>query len=156
MKSAKQKERELIIKLSKEKKTCRDIALILGVSKSKASFWISRFRRTGKLEDMPRSGRPTPLTKKKLDIIRQKIKAKLEKHSKKRKAGISSKGVMDIVKKETGITYSLRHIQRLLHKMGLSLTTPIVNHIKKDEKAKEKFKREFKKNSSRNMWVIPS
>ena len=85
MKSAKQKERELIIKLSNEKKTCRDIASILGISKSKAAFWIGRFRMTGKLEDMPRSGRPTPLTKKELDMIRQRIKSKLEENSKRRK-----------------------------------------------------------------------
>ena len=37
MVSGKEKERELIVKLSKEKKTCRDIAKILGTSKSKVS-----------------------------------------------------------------------------------------------------------------------
>ena len=49
MKTAKQKERELIVKLSKEKRTTRDIASILGISKSKAAFWVKRFRDTESL-----------------------------------------------------------------------------------------------------------
>lgn len=156
MKSANQKERELIIKLSNERKSCRDIASLLAISKSKVSFWINRFKKTGKLEDKPRNGRPTPLTKEKINSIKQKIRFKIQEHSKIKKAGINSKEVMDIVKTETDVTYTLRHIQRLLHKMGLSLITPRVSHIKKDKKAQEKFRCEFKKNLSRNMWVIQS
>ena len=73
MKSAKQKERELIIKLSKGKKTCREIGDILGTSKSKVSYWITRYKKTGSLLDKPRSGRPTPLTKQELENIGFKI-----------------------------------------------------------------------------------
>lgn len=155
MKSAKLKERELIIKLANEKKTCRDIASILGVSKSKASFWINRFRKSDDLKDKPRSGRPTPLKKEKLNLISEKVRSKLIGSPSKR-AGISSKQVMDIVKKETGKNYTLRHIQRLLNKMGFSLITPRVNHIKRDKEAIRKFRENFKKNSRRNMWVIQS
>jgi len=156
MKSAKQKERELVIQLSKKGKTCRDIAEILGISKSKASFWINRFKKTGSLKDKPRSGRPTSLTENKLIKISQIIKSKILESSKKTKAGISSKEVGQIIEHKTGKKYTLRHIQRLLHKTGFSLITPRVRHIKKDKKAQEKFRREFKKNSSRNMWVIQS
>ena len=69
MKTAKEKERELIIKLSKENKTCREIAAILGTSKSKVSYWICRSRQTNSLSDLPRSGRPTKLSKRKLNKI---------------------------------------------------------------------------------------
>ncbi len=156
MKSAKQKERELIIKLSKEKKTVRKIGSILGISKSKASFWISKFRKSSSLEDKPRTGKPTPLTKEKLWNIKEMIKSKLLSNSKIRKAGISSKEVNDIIEKEVGRKYTLRHVERILHKIGLSLITPRVRHIRKDEGKIKKSKEEFKKNSSRNMWILQS
>ncbi|MBU1320841.1 MAG: helix-turn-helix domain-containing protein, partial [Nanoarchaeota archaeon] len=66
MKSAQIKERELIIKLHNESKNQELIASILGCSQPKVSFWIRRYRKTNNLNNKPRSGRPTPLTKKKL------------------------------------------------------------------------------------------
>ncbi|MBU1321935.1 MAG: helix-turn-helix domain-containing protein, partial [Nanoarchaeota archaeon] len=66
MKSAQIKERELIIKLHNESKKQELIASILGCSQPKVSFWIRRYRKTNNLNNKPRSGRPTPLTKKKL------------------------------------------------------------------------------------------
>lgn len=153
MKSAKQKERELIVKLSNEKRTTREIADILGISKSKSAFWVKRFRDTKSLDDKNRSGRPTPLTKDELASIRNQIKLRMLEP---KKAGISSKEVLQLIEHKTKRKYTLRHTQRLLHKIGLSLITPRVNHIRKDEKAQNKFREEFKKNSSRNMWVIQS
>ena len=153
MKSAKQKERELIVKLSNEKRTTREIADILGISKSKSAFWVKRFRDTKSLNDKRRNGRPTPLTKDKLDSIRSQIRLQV---TEPKKAGISSKEVLEIIEHKTKRKYTLRHTQRLLHKIGMSLITPRVNHIRKDEKAQNKFREEFKKNSNRNMWVIQS
>ncbi|MEK6808574.1 MAG: hypothetical protein AABY14_02715 [Nanoarchaeota archaeon] len=40
-----------------------DIARIPGISQTKASFWERRYKKTGSLENLPRNGRPTPLTK---------------------------------------------------------------------------------------------
>jgi len=152
MKSAKQKERELIVKLSNEKKSSYEIADILGISQTKASFWIRRYRNTGSLEDRLRSGRPTHLTKKKLDQIALLLKKKML--SQENKTGLSSKEVLQLIENKTKKNYTLRHTQRLMHKMGLSLITPRVSHIRKDEKAQEEFRQEFKKNSKRNIWVI--
>jgi len=153
MKSARIKERELIIKLHKEKRSTYEISSILGISQTKASFWVRRYKKTGNLENLPRSGRPTPLTKDELESIRSQIKSRMLEP---KKSGISSKEVLEIIKHKTKRKYTLRHTQRLLHKMGLSLITPRVSHIRKDEKAQHKFREEFKKNSSRNMWVIQS
>jgi transposase len=153
MKSAKEKERELIIKLHNEKKTCRHIASLLGTSKSKVSFWINRYKKTGTLDDKPRSGRPTKLTKQKLDTVKQQITTNLSEVGKKR-AGISSKEVVELLQRETGKKYTLRHVQRVLRKIGFSLITPRVAHIRKDEKAQKKFRNEFKKNFDRNIWAI--
>lgn len=153
MKTAKQKERELIIKLHQDKKTVRDIATILGVSKSKASFWINRFNKISSLEDRKRSGRPTLLSKQNLNELKEVLKKKLF-SPKSKKAGISSKETLKLIEEKTNKKYSLRHAQRILHKLGLSLVTPRVNHVRNDKVAQETFRTEFKKNSNRNMWVI--
>ena len=129
MKSAKQKERELIMKLHKEKISTYDIAKALRISQTKASFWIRRYKKTGSLENMLRSGRPTPLTKDELNSIRSKIKSRMLDQ---KVTGISSKEVLDIIEHKTKRKYTLRHAQRLLHKMGLSLIAPRVSRIRKD------------------------
>ncbi len=152
MNSAKIKERELIIKLRKEGKTCMEVAKILGTSKSKVSFWTLRYNETGCLKDKPRKGRPTSLTEEKLQEMKEKIKETIT--GQKGRTGISSKEILVFIEKETGKTYTLRHIERLLHKMGFSLITPRVNHIKKDEKAQKKFREEFKKNYKTSIWTI--
>lgn len=154
MKSAKEKERELIIQLYEKKKSCRDIAFDLDISKSKASFWINRFKKEKSLKDKPRSGCPTPLTKERLDEIYEEVESQIE--SNKNKAGTSTKEVGNIIEKKVGKKYSPRHIQRILRKIGFSLITPRVSHIKKNKEAQEKFRIEFKKNSKRNIWAIPS
>jgi transposase len=149
MKSAKLKERELIIKLSNDGKTCREIASLLGISKSKASYWIVRHNKTNDLKDKPRSGRPTLLTKGRLADISEKIKTGLREQ--KFKAGISSKEVLEVLEKATGKRYTSRHARRLLHQMGFSLITPRVSHIRKDKESQNKFREEFKKSFSRTM-----
>ena len=151
MKSARLKERELIIKLKKEKRSTYEIAGILGISQTKASFWVRRYIKTNNLENMPRSGRPTTLTREKLKSIANDIKLKFLEP---KRTGINSKEVLEILEHKTKRKYTLRHAQRLLHKMGFSLITPRVSHIRKDEKAQEEFRQEFKKNFSRNIWTI--
>ena len=148
--SGKEKERELIIKLSKENKTCREIAAILGTSKSKVSYWICRSRQTNSLSDFPRSGRPTKLSKRKLNKIYSALR-KEELTS--NRSGFWSKKVADLLQKTIGKKYSMRHVDRILKKINISLITPRVPHIRKDEEKIKEFKREFKKNLNRNMWT---
>ena len=151
MKSARLKERELIVKLHKEKRSTYEIADILGISQTKASFWVRRYAKTASLDNLPRSGRPTPLTKEEMVSIKHAIE---QKFLEPKRAGINSKEVLQLLEKRTSKKYTLRHTQRLLHKMGFSLITPRSGHIRKDEKAQTKFRDEFKKNFGRNMWAI--
>jgi transposase len=153
-KSAKIKERELIIKLSNEGKTCREIASILDISKSLVSFWVIRYKETGDLKDKPRSGQPTQLTKERLTSISEELKKRLQEQN--GRAGVSTKEVVKILEEETDKTYTPRHVQRLLHKMGFSLITPRVSHIKRNKEAQNTFREDFKKNFKRNMWIIRS
>jgi predicted transcriptional regulator len=55
-------QRELIIRL-KEDKNQQQIANLLGCSQAAVSKWISRHNSGRTLETLPRSGRPTKLTK---------------------------------------------------------------------------------------------
>ncbi len=148
--SGKEKERELIVKLSKENKTCREIADILGTSKSKVSYWVCRYRKTKKLVDLPRSGRPTKLTKEKLDEIYFKLKQDELKND---NAGFSSKKVFEMIYNATGKKYAMRHVRRILKKMRISLITPRSFHIKNDPVKVAEFRKEFKKNLKQNMWT---
>lgn len=148
--------RKRIISFHKKKKPTREIAYLLDISKSKVAFWVKRYKDAGSLENKPRSGRPTPLTKHELNSIAGSIKSNLLESKSNKHAGVSSKEVLHLIEHKIKHKYTLRHIQRLLHKMGFSLITPRVNHIRKDEKAQEKFRREFKKNSNKHMWAIPS
>ena len=154
MLSAKEKERELIVSLHKKGNTTRYIANILDISKSKSAFWVKRYNETGSLKNKPRSGRPSPLNKKTLNFIAGAIKSQiLESEG---KAGVNSKEVLQLIKAKTGKKYTLRHVQRLMHRMGFSLITPRVNHIRKDKEAQDKFRREFKKKFKKNTWAIQS
>lgn len=153
MMSGKEKERELIVKFSKEKKTCREIASLLGTSKSKVSYWINRSRKTTKLSDLPRSGRPTMLSKKSLGKLYSRLrKEELTSNM----SGFSSKKVSEMLHETTGKQYCMRHVRRILNKINISLITPRPFHIKNDPKKVAKFRKEFKKNLKRNMWTTNS
>lgn len=146
-------EREMIIRLRKQKKTVDDIAFLLELKRSTVGFWVKRYDDFQSLENLPRSGRPTTLTKSKLARIRKKVHSFVvdceQKH-----CAVHSKELKKIIEDETKNTYTLRHVQRLLHKIGLSRITPRPQHIMHDQTKVDKFRDEFKKNSYRNTWTI--
>jgi transposase len=145
--------REKIVSLHKKNKSTREIAYLLDISKSKAAFWVKRYNDVGDLNNKPRPGRPTKLTSKRLSSLKKIITDKfLESNSK--NSGVTSKEIRKVIESKTGKFYTLRHVQRLLHKMGFSLITPRTNHIKHDQNAVDKFRDEFKKNSHEPMWSI--
>lgn len=151
--SGKEKERELIVKFSREKKTCREIAVLLGTSKSKVSYWINRSRRTTRLSDLPRSGRPTTLSQKRLDKLYFRLrKEELTSDM----SGFSSKRVSEMLHETTGKQYSMRHVRRILKKINIALIMPRPFHIKNDPKKVAAFRKEFKKNLKKNMWTTNS
>ena len=51
--------------------------------------------------------------------------------------------------------YSLRHVERILHKIGLSLIKPRSKHIKQDPQEIEEFREKFKKTSRRVFGSYP-
>ncbi len=151
MKTARQKERELIINLHKKGKSCREVAKLLDMSKSKASFWINRFKETGSLENRQRSGRPTLLTKKALSEIHSAISSQML--AAEGKTGIRTKEVLQLIENKINKKYTLRHAERILHKLDFALVTPRTHHIRKDPVAQDNFRHNFKKNLRKNIWV---
>ena len=156
MQSAKQKERELIVSLHKKGKSTRDIAFALDVSKSKAGFWVKRFRETKSLDDIRRSGRPPSMTEAQLAELRATLHDTPPAKYGGEKIGWTSKMVLQYIHDHFGVLYGLRQVQKLLHKLGLSLITPRSEHQKGSYAARTVFRMDFKKNSRRNIWVPTS
>jgi transposase len=148
-------QREMIIKLKHDGKKQRQIAQLIGCSQAAVSKWISKFERGRTLETLPRSGRPTKLTKIKLVKLKDKLLCEI-KNANEKYCSLNTKQLSDVIKKEIGKEYSIRHVERIMHKLGFSLITPRTMHIKHDQKKVDDFRDEFKKNFSKNTWVLSS
>lgn len=146
-------QRELIIKLKQDGKKQQQIADLIGCSQAAVSKWISKYQSGRTLETLPRSGRPTKLSPSTLKKLRSKLLAEVKSENKKY-CSLNTKQLANIIKKEVRKDYSLRHVGRIMHKLGFSLIKPRPRHIKQDPKKIAEFKKEFKKNSNRNIWVM--
>ncbi len=148
-------QRKIILKLREEGKKQQQIADIIGCSQVTVSKWISGYKSGRTLETLPRSGRPTKLKEKLLKKLRAKLFKEIKRVNKKF-CSLDTKQLSEIIEKEVGKKYSLRHVERLMHKLGFSLITPRSEHIKHDPKKVEEFRDEFKKNFKRNIWIMSS
>jgi len=146
-------QREIIIKLKQDGKKQQQIAGIIGCSQAAVSKWISNHEIGRTLDTLPRSGRPTKLTKPKLKLLKAHLLAELR-NADDKFCSLSTKQLSNIIKKEIGKEYSLRHVERIMHKLGFSLITPRTKHIKHDQKKVDEFKDMFKKNFNRSTWVL--
>jgi len=145
--------RELVLKWKKEGKTQQQIAALVGCNQSAISRLIAKHKKTGSIKNMPRSGRPTPLTKKTL----AKLKAEFRKEAiaaNKNFCSIDVKQFSQIIENKTHKEYSTRHVERILHKLDFSRITPRPQHIKNDPKKVNAFREEFKKNFKQHIWTM--
>jgi putative transposase len=147
------KERELIVKLHLGRKNQQEIADLIGCSQPTVNKWITRFKRGKTLNTLPRSGRPTQLTKETLGQLKKKILTKI-KDANNKYCSVSTKQVKRLVHQEIGEDYTMRHIERIMHKLGFSLITPRPQHLRHDQEKVDKFRDEFKKNFNRCMWTM--
>jgi len=147
------KERELIVKLHQKGKKQQEIADLIGCSQPTVHKWITRSKMGKTLETLPRSGRPTKLTKKVLSQLKDKILTNIQSANNKY-GSVSTKQIKKLVQKEIGEDYTIRHIERIMHKLGFSLITPRPQHLRHDQDKVDEFRDEFKKNFNRNMWVM--
>ncbi len=145
------KERELIVQWDEKGKTQQEIAELLNCHQSSVSRFLRKYEQTGVIQNLPRSGRPTKLTKKNLRRLKSKILAKV-KDANEEFCSVSTKQIGEIIHQEVGEVYSLRHVERIMHKLGFSLITPRPQHLRHDQKKVDRFRDEFKKNSNRSIW----
>lgn len=146
-------QRELIVKLSKQHKKQQEIAIIIGCSQPTVNFWLQRENKGLSLKTMPRSGRPTPLTKK--TIARLKIELANEaREANKKFCSITTKQFSQMINSKTNSNYSPRHLRRILHKLDFSRITPRSQHIKNDPAKVAAFREEFKKKLKQNTWIM--
>lgn len=146
-------QRQMIVRLSKQKKKQQEIADIIGCSQPTVNFWLRRESKGISLQTLPRSGRPTPLTKKTLARLRKELSSEAREANKKF-CSINIKQFSKKINDRANKNYSPRHIRRLLHEMNFSRITPRSQHIKNDPAKVAAFRDEFKKNSKQSIWVM--
>lgn len=147
------KERKLIIQWDENGKTQQEIAELLNCHQSSISRLLRKYKRKGIIHNLPRSGRPTNFTPKNLLDLKDKILTKI-KEANNQYCAVSTKQVGQIIHQEIGETYSLRHVERIMHKLGFSLITPRPQHLRHDQDKVDQFRDDFKKNFNRSMWVM--
>lgn len=148
--------RKKIISLYNKKKSTRDIAYLLDISKSTAAFWVKRYKDTNSLEDKKGRGRKGFLSKQQLLEVKKRFIDFPPERFGGKSMGWLTKMAIDYVEKTYGIKYSMRRMQELFHKFGLNLITPRPEHVKSSYAARTVYRMDFKKNSKTNIWVHPS
>jgi transposase len=145
--------RELVLKWRKEGKTQQEMADLIGCNQSAISRLIVKYEQTGSIKNLPRSGRPTSLSKKILTKLKREF-TRQAKAANKKFCSINIKQFGQIITKETNQNYSQRHIRRILHQLDFSRITPRSQHILNDPEKVKLFREEFKKNSKNSIWVM--
>jgi len=148
--------RKKIISLHQKKKSTREIAYLLDISKSKAAYWVKRHKETNILEDKPRSGKPTKLSREKIDELKKVLLDFPPSRYGGESVGWLTKIAIQYVFDTYGVKYSMRRMQELFHKIGLNLITPRTEHSKASYAARTVYRMDFKKNSKKNIWIAPS
>ncbi len=148
--------RKSIIKLHKKGKSQTDISFLLEVPQTTVSFWIRRFKKTNSLLDKPHPGSPSKLDKKNLVLVKEHLLGYAPKRYGGESLGWTTKIAIDFVYKKFSVKYSMRRMQELFRKFGLSLITPRSDYYKSSLLARNCFRDEFKKNSKTNIWLHPS
>jgi len=146
-------QKELIIKLWGQGKKQQEIASLIGCSQPSVNLWINRYKKGLSLKSLPRSGRPTLLTRKNLAMLKNKITAEV-KSANKNYCSLSTKQLSEIIRREIGKAYTIRHVERIMHRLDFSRITPRPQHIRNEPAKVGEFRREFKKNFKRDMWVM--
>ena len=145
--------RELVLKWDNEGKTQQQIADLVGCNQSAISRLIVKYNKTGKVKNLPRSGRPTPLTNATLKKLKKEF-VREARAANKNFCSVDVKQFSEMIEKKSKKKYSLRHVERILHRLDFSRITPRPQHIKNNPKKVKEFRTEFKKNLKNSIWVM--
>jgi len=146
-------ERKLALRWYNEGKTQQDIADLVGCHQTSISRLITKFKFQKNVKNILRSGRPTKLNsstflKLKTSILK-KINSANDQYN-----NVSTKKIKELIANEIGVVYSIRHVERIMHRLGFNLITPRPQHLRHDQEKVDDFRDEFKKNSKTNIWIM--
>ena len=148
--------RQNIIRLHKKGKKQTEISYALDIPQTTVSYWIIRYKKTNNLEDKPRSGKPSQLTKKQFEEIKNALNDFPPSRYGGESIGWTTKMLIDFIKEKFGLSFGIRYAEKIMHKCGISLITPRSEHKKSSHTARAIYRDEFKKNSKKNIWIAPS
>lgn len=128
------RERLLMVKAACEK-PLREAAKDFGCVHGKIDFWKKRFEQHGLrgLKTKRRQGRPPKITEEQARAVKGKVTKKDMRH------GWRTTRVRELIRKETGVTYTKRHTIRILQKWGLARVTPRPRYAHSKEEDRKTF-----------------
>jgi len=148
--------RKTIIKLHKKCKSQPQISYLLDVPQTTVSFWIRRYKKTGTLENLPKNGHPSYLPQEQLDELKTYMLDYAPERYGGESLGWTTKMAIDFVKRKYDVVYSMRRMQELFHKFGLSQITPRSEAYLGSKLARNAFRDQFKKNLNQSIWIASS
>jgi putative transposase len=136
------KERILMLIHSHEGKSSRDVGKIIQCDQKLVLYWKNRYEKEGLegLKTKPRSGKPTLLSRRQEEKIKKKIAEENPVNP------WTTKKVCELIRKETKVQYTQRHVQRVLRKWNFNLLVPRPTFWQKasDEEIKNFWKKKFR------------
>jgi len=119
-KDGKIRERILMNVYILQEENIRNIGERLNCTHPLVLYWKNRYEKEGLegLKTKSRSGKPTLISRRQ----EAKIKAKVAKENPANPW--TTKKICELIKRETGVKYTQRHVQRILHKWDFNLLVP--------------------------------
>jgi len=113
----------------------QEIANIMGVNRRTVYNWRRRYEEEGieGLKTREKPGRKRKLSDEDMERLKDLLK---------QKEYWTTREVRDLIKIEFGIEYTLRHITRILRKLGMKYQKPYVNDYRRPENAEEILKKD--------------
>lgn len=139
-KDAKVRERILMNVYTIQGEVSRAVAARLQCDQKLVLYWINRYEKEGLegLKTKPKSGKPRDISRRQ----EEKIKKIVTMHDSANPW--TTKRIAELIFQETGVHYAQRHVQRMLHRWGLTLLVPRPTFWQKA--SGEEMKRFWKKN----------
>lgn len=140
-KHAKVKQRLQAIILAKKGYEKKEIANIIGLSRTNVFRWINRFKEEGieGLKDKQRSGRPQKIKKEKKEKLKDDLKSSPKNFGYKEDTW-TTKLILFHLKNNYNVSYHEGYIQRFLRSIGFELKKPRPKNYKRNEEEVKQYK----------------
>lgn len=145
-KNSRVRERFHILLLLREGYAQREVSSMLHISKGKVPFWKKRFELEGinGLDDKVGRGVKSNMTDEQLSMLGSSLAEGYLMQNGYRRP-YKTKDVVAFISTNFDIHYTIRHIRRILRRMGCTLNVPRPRHKKRNQVNVNKFKREYQK-----------